>query len=312
MFAKSNCANHKVASESFRLDSGEIMNLKLANLALGASMGLISFVGIAQAEDKFDIAIETALASDGMRYGYTYTNHLPAVSISITPSYGIYYGSLYAERVNYGAADPRWAEVKGAIGMTPVFGPLSIDFNLQRRDKPGSVNGASARWLPYVTATYAFNDNFSTSLGAGYYAYDDASLTKSYWELFAAVDATPVAGLKLHGEASYDPQSNFSAVGVNSDYLELIASATVSLPKNFEIYGKIGYENYINQSLLPYTWYEAGINYNLNDHVTIGLKGHANNMDQVTCAGGQAWTDCSNAVFATLTLRGKASDLAAK
>lgn len=290
------------------------MKFNFANLILSSVVCLAGFVGFAHAEDKFDIGIETVLASDGMRYGYTYTNHHPAASIYITPSYGIFYGSLYVDRVEYAAGDPRWAEVKGSIGMTPVFGPLSIDLNLQRRGKLGEnlTLTNSNRWLPYVTATYAFNDRFSTSIGAGYYSNDDATLTKSFWELYGAIDATPIDGLKLHAEGSYEPNSNWSNVAIDSDYVELVASATVTLPKDFEVYGKIGYENYINQTLVPYMWYEAGINYNLNDHIAFGLKGVANSMTNPGCGGGQAWTDCSNAVFASVTLRGKASDLAGR
>jgi hypothetical protein len=263
----------------------------------------------AKADDQFDIAMEAIVASDGMAYGYTYTDHTAAASISITPSYGIFYGNLFLERVNYGPTDPTWGNLKMSVGATPTFGDLSVDFNLQRRIKPGEADGASNRWLPYVTGSYKFSDQLSASLGAGYYAFDDAALVKSYFELFGAIDLTPMDGLKLHAEGSYDPKSNFSDALVDSDYLEFIGSATVTLPANFEIYGKIGYENYINQDLLPYTWYEAGINYNWNDHVTVGLKGHTSSMSNPDCAGGQAYTDCNSAVFASLTLRGKVSDL---
>jgi hypothetical protein len=279
--------------------------MKFRFLTAVALTGLAACIGQAKADDQFDLAIEAIVSSDGMDTGLTYTDHKPAVSISITPSYGIFYATLFGERIDYGAGDPRWATVKGSIGATPVFGPLSVDFNLQRRGKLGAIDESATRWLPYVTATYTVNEQLSGSLGAGYYAYDDASLTKSYWELYGAIDATPVDGLKLHAEASYDPKSDLG----DNDYLELIGSATITLPKNFEVYGKIGYEDYIQGQLATYTWYEAGINYNVNEHVVLGLKGQANNLAAGADCDGQKWTDCNNAVFATITLNGKASDL---
>jgi hypothetical protein len=60
--------------------------------------------------------------------------------------------------------------------------------------------------------------------------------------------------------------------------------------------------------LPSYSWYEAQINYNFNEHVTIGIKAHGSDLDSVECPD-QAYTDCAKSVFASLTLRGKLSDL---
>lgn len=259
----------------------------------------------AWADDKFDIAIEAIIASDGMDTGLTYTDHDPNFQLTLKPSYGIFYGTLFAENVDYGPDDSTDGIVKISAGATPEFGNLAVDFNLQRRWKPGEVDHASNRWLPYVTATYTFSDQLSADLGVGYYANDEKQLNKSFWELYYAIDATPVEGLALHAEASYDPNSDFD----HTDTLELIGSATVTLPHNFELVGKIGYEDYLQKQLPSYTWYEAQINYNFNDHMTFGVKAHGNDLNSAECPD-QAYTDCANSIFATLTLRGKLSDLA--
>jgi hypothetical protein len=281
-----------------------VTNMKFRIFTAIALAGLTLWDVQAKADDQFDMAMEAIVASDGMAYGLTYTDHKPNYSISISPSYGIFYGNFFIENLNYGSGNPIYANLKASVGATPTFGALAVDFNLQRRIKPGDATGAANRWLPYVTGTYTFSDQLSTSLGAGYYSFDDASLTKSFWEIYGAVDLTPVEGLKLHAEASYDPKSDFG----NNDYLELVGSAKVTLPSNFELVGKIGYEDYIQGQLPNYTWYEAGINYNFNEHATLGLKAHGNNLSAADCPA-QAYTDCSNSIFASLTIRGKVSDL---
>jgi hypothetical protein len=264
----------------------------------------VIFSGTTNAEDRFDMAIEAVIASDGMDTGVTYTDHKPAYSLSIEPSYGIFYGTLFAERLDYGVDDPTWANVKASIGARPVFGNLEVDFNLQRRFKLGELDGSSNRWLPYVTGTYKFNEEFSAALGTGYYAYDHSEISKSFWEIYGAVDVTPFDDFELHGEFSYNPKSDFE----HNDALELIGSATVTLPHNFEVVGTVGYEDIIQNHALNYTWYEAALNYNFNEHATIGLKAHGNNLTAVGCEE-QANTDCANSIFATLVLRGKLSDM---
>jgi hypothetical protein len=278
------------------------MSDKLIFVAVIAGCALLA--AQAKADDKFDLAIEAIIASDGMDTGLTYTDHKPNFEISLTPSYGIYYATLFAENVDYGPDNETDGLVKLSAGATPEFGNLAVDFNLQRRWKPGEADHASSRWLPYVTATYTFNDQLNTSYGVGYYAYDRSDLSKSFWELYTAVDATPFEGLTLHAEASYDPNSDFD----HTDYLEIIGSATITLPHNFELVGKIGYEDYLQKQLPSYTWAEAQINYNFNDHMTFGVRAHGNSLSSVQCPD-QAYTDCDNSVFATLILRGKLSDL---
>ena len=284
------------------------MILKSLMVATCMATSCLGLLGTAHAESEFDIAIEAIIATDAQRYGIPYTDDKLNGSIFINPTYDIYYGSFYLEGVDFGPGNPTKAEYKAAIGATPVFGNLAVDFNLQRRGRVDAPTNAANRWLPYVTGTYTFSDQVSTSLGVGYYAYDNKALAKSFWEIYGAVDLTPVDILTLHGEASYEPNSNYSDVTVNSDYVELIGSATITLPKGFEVYGKVGYEGYIKQTLPSYTWVEAGVNYSFNDHVIVGVKGHANSLNSVDCPA-QAFTTCDSSVFATLTLRGKASDV---
>ena len=73
--------------------------------------------------------------------------------------------------------------------------------------------------------------------------------------------------------------------------------------------GKIGYEGYEDEVSTPsYLWYEARLNYNLNDHVALGVAYHGNDLSSADCPL-QAYTDCNESVFATLTLKGNLSDL---
>ncbi len=269
-----------------------------------ATVGTVFSAGKAWAEDKFDVEMEAIIASDGMEEGLTFTDHDPAYQITLTPKYGIYYATLFARNVDYGPDDATDGELKMSIGATPEFGDFSLDLNLQRRIKPGETDHASSRWLPYVTGTYTFNDQLEASMGVGYYAYDQKSLSRSFWELYYALDVKPVEGLALHAEASYDPRSDLDKL----DYLQLIGSATVTLPHNFELVGKVGYEDYIQKQLPSFTWYEAQINYNFNEHVTVGIKAHGNNLNATECPD-QAYTDCDKSIFASLTLRGNLSDL---
>lgn len=284
------------------------MILKSFTVVACMATSCLGLLSAAHAESKLDIAIEAIIANDAQRFGIPLTNDKVNGSIFINPTYDIYYGTFYFEGVDFGPGNPTKAEYKAAIGATPVFGNLAVDFNLQRRGRVDAPTDAASRWLPYVTGTYTFSDQVATSLGVGYYAYDNNALAKSFWEIYGAVDLKPTDFLKLHGEASYEPNSNYSAVAINSDYVELVGSATFALPKGFEVYGKVGYENYINQTLPSYTWYEAGLNYAFNEHVILGLKAHANSLNAVDCPA-QAFTTCDSSVFATLTLRGKASDL---
>src|SRR6185436_20995191 len=143
--------------------------------------GLLVAIGPAMAADGpavaadapvFDVGVEITGSTDYMDSGLTNSDHNPSGGITISPSYGIFYGKIYAATIDYGTPEPK-IESKFAIGATPVFGDFSVDLNLERRIK--IEDPSEDRWLPYVTGTYTFNDNFNASLGAGYYAYDDSA-----------------------------------------------------------------------------------------------------------------------------------------
>ena len=103
---------------------------------------------------------------------------------------------LASATIDYGYPEPK-IESKFAIGATPVFGDVSVDFNLARRIK--FDDPSADRWLPYVTGTYTFNDNFNASLGVGYYAYDD-SATEDFWELYIGSTLTLDSGAYMTTE----------------------------------------------------------------------------------------------------------------
>ena len=56
-------------------------------------------------------------------------------------------------------------------------------------------------------------------------------------------------------------------------------------------------------------WYEARLNYSFNNHVKFGVAYHGNDLSSGADCVTQAWTDCSDSFFATLTLSGNLSDL---
>jgi hypothetical protein len=281
----------------------------LAAVAIFGSMPLLS--ANANAADEFDIEFQAILASDNMELGLTETDHGPWGQISITPSYGMFYGNVTFENKDFGPDYDVDSQLKASVGFTPEFGDLSVDFNLQRRIRYD--DRSFDRWLPFVTATYKFSDQLSASLGGGYYAFDDSSV-KDFVELYAAIDVTPNDMLTLHGEMSYDFNANDDGSGTNYlDYLEVIGSATVNLPENFSITGKLGWEDYMsNPALASYIWYDVGVDYTWNKHVKFGVHYQGNDLDRddpIGPCGNQAFSDCNTSIYAQLTLTGSLSDL---
>jgi hypothetical protein len=249
----------------------------------------------------FDMGMELTLLSDYMDSGLTNSDHDPAFNLKFTPSYGIFYGSLAANSIDYGTKDPK-LQVKVAVGATPTFGDLSIDFNLERRIKTNDPD--SDRWLPYVTGTYVFNDAVSASLGTGYYIFD-SSANADFWEFYGGLTLTHSSGTTLLTEAYWEPNSD----GDGNYYYGVASTLTVPFMEKWEASAKLGYEGYEDKaSTAPYLWYEAGLNYKFNDHVILGAAYHGNNLSSAEC-GTQAYTDCDHAIFATLTLKGNLSDL---
>jgi hypothetical protein len=283
--------------------------IAVSTIVLVAAMPLLATE--AQAEDAFDIEVQATLASDNMEFGLTETDHNPWGQISVTPSYGIFYGNVTFENKDFGPDYDVDSQLKAAVGFTPEFGDLSVDFNLQRRIRYD--DRSFDRWLPFVTATYKFSEQFSASLGGGYYAFDDASV-KDFAELYAAIELTPNDMLTLNAEMSYDFNANDDGTGENDlDYLEVIGSATITLPQNFSFTAKLGWEDYMsNPALASYVWYDVGIDYKWKDHVTFGVHYQGNDLDKddpIGPCGNQAFTDCNARIYAQLTLTGKLSDL---
>jgi hypothetical protein len=275
------------------------MRAKISSITLAAAIWLST--GAAFAEDAaFDLGIELTASSDYMDSGLTNSDHDPSLGITLSPSYGIFYGTIYGANIDYGTEEPR-LETKFAIGATPEFGKLAVDFNLARRIK--FDDPSADRWLPYVTATYTLNDNFNASLGSGYYLYDDKA-TADFWELYGAFTVTHDSGASFLGEVSWEPDSD----GANNAYYGVYGTATVPFMEKWEAVGKIGYEGYEDKiSTAPYIWYEARLSYNFNDHIALGVAYHGNDLSNAECAT-QAYTDCDDSIFAALTLKGNLSD----
>lgn len=278
--------------------------------ALTAMAGLVAASGSVMAADApaaeapaFDIGVEITGSTDYMDTGVTNSDHNPSGGITISPSYGIFYGSIYAATIDYGPdySEPR-IESTFTVGATPVFGDISVDFNLARRIK--FDDPSYDRWLPYVTGTYTFNDNFNASLGVGYYAYDDAS-TEDYWELYAGSTLTLDSGAYFTTEFYWEPDSD----GFNNEYIEAIGTLGIPFLEKFEAIGKVGYEYYEDESYASYLWYEARLNYSFNDHVKVGVAYHGNDLKSGDECDSQKWSDCDDSIFATLTLSGNLSDL---
>jgi hypothetical protein len=253
-----------------------------------------------QEEPSFDMSFEVTGATDAYDSGLTYTDHNPALIVSVSPSYDIFYGTLWATNLDYDLPEPR-TEIKASIGATPSFGDLSVDFSLERRIKLNDEY--DDRWLPYVTATYAWSESFSTSLGAGYYIYDHSP---DFVELYGAADLLVIEDVALHGEVSYEPDYD----GENHEYFELIGSINVTLPHDFEALAKLAWEGYPDKDgAASYFWYELGLKYNVNDHVQLGLSYIGNDLDNGPDCLSQAYTDCGDRIVGSLTLKGNLSDL---
>ena len=275
---------------------------------LTAIAGLVAASGPVMAADApaaeapvFDIGIEITGATDYMDTGVTNSDHDPSGGITISPSYGIFYGTIYAATIDYGTPEPK-IETKFAIGATPVFGDISVDFNLARRIK--FDDPSADRWLPYVTGTYTFSDNFNASLGVGYYAYDESSYT-DFWELYVGSTLTLDSGAYFTTEFYWEPDSD----ELKNEYIEAIGTLGIPFLEKFEAIGKVGYEYYEDETYASYLWYEARLNYSFNDHVKVGVAYHGNDLKSGAECVSQAYTDCDDSVFATLTLSGKLSDL---
>ena len=276
--------------------------------ALTAMAGLVAASGSVMAADApaaeapvFDMGVEITGVTDYMDTGVTNSDHNPSGGITISPSYGIFYGTIYAATIDYGTPEPK-IETKFAVGATPVFGDFSVDFNLARRIK--FDDPSADRWLPYVTGTYTFNDNFNASLGVGYYAYDD-SATEDFWELYIGSTLTLDSGAYLTTEFYWEPDSD----GFDNEYIEPIATLGIPFFEKFEAIGKVGYEYYEDETYASYLWYEARLNYSFNDHVKVGVAYHGNDLKSGAECVSQAYTDCDDSIFATLTLSGNLSDL---
>ena len=274
-------------------------------VATGAALGVDAPAGDAPV---FDMGVELSGSTDYMDTGLTNSDHNPSGSITLSPSYGIFYGTIYAATIDYGAPEPK-IESKFAIGANPVFGDFSVDFNLARRIK--FDDPSADRWLPYVTGTYTANDNFNASLGVGYYAYDD-SATADFWEFYAGSTMTMDSGAYFTSEFYREPDSD----GANNAYYEAIGTVGIPFLEKFEAIGKFGYEGYEDKLNVPaetgyasYLWYEARLNYSFNDHVKVGVAYHGNNLGSGADCVSQAYTDCDDSVFATVTLSGNMSDL---
>ena len=274
----------------------------LAGLAVPTGPALAADAPAAEAP-VFDIGVEITGSTDYMDTGVTNSDHDPSGGITISPSYGIFYGSIYAATIDYGPDYPEpKIETTFTAGATPVFGDISVDFNLARRIK--FDDPSYDRWLPYVTGTYTFNDNFNASLGVGYYAYDDAA-TEDYWELYAGSTVTLDSGTYFTTEFYWEPDSD----GFNNEYIEAIGTLGIPLLEKFEAVGMVGYEYYEDEGYASYLWYEARLNYSINDHVKVGVAYHGNDLKSGFECDSQKWSDCDDSIFATLTLSGKLSDL---
>jgi uncharacterized protein (TIGR02001 family) len=137
------------------------------------------------ADWAFDVAFSAALVSDYMFRGITQTDHDPALQGSVEPSFGLFYGGVWASNVDFLTADPD-VEVDLYAGVRPEFGPVSGDIGYLRYIYPG----ASSIDYSELKATASLSPvDMLTVGGALYYSWDYAGTgdDETYVEANASV-----------------------------------------------------------------------------------------------------------------------------
>ncbi len=118
----------------------------------------------------FDVALNAALVSDYMFRGITQTDHDPALQGSVEPSFGIFYGGVWASNVDFLTPDPD-VEVDLYIGARPELGPISTDFGFLRYLYPGAPDTEYSEVKAMASVSPV---DMLTLGGAFYYAWDYA------------------------------------------------------------------------------------------------------------------------------------------
>ncbi len=113
------------------------------------------------------------------------------------------------------------------------------------------------------------------------------------------------SGAYFTSEFYWEPDSD----DANNAYYELIGTLGTPFLEKFEAIGKVGYEGYEDNTYASYLGYEARLNYSFNDDVKVGVAYHGNDLTSGADCASQAYADCDDSVFATLTLSGNLSDL---
>ncbi|MFO1034656.1 MAG: hypothetical protein U1E15_11455 [Hyphomicrobiales bacterium] len=162
----------------------------------------------------------------------------------------------------------------------------------------GWIDPTGDRWLPYATATYTFSDVFNASLGAGYYFNDDPA-TADFAEYYSGFTLGKSDGANLTTEFYYEPDTD----GAGNYYYRPLPRAPYPFAEKVRSHRQAGLRGYEDEASTPsYTWGEARLNYNWNDHVTLGAAVHGSAL-MLLAVRFRPTADCDTRVFAALPSR---------
>lgn len=150
--------------------------LAAASFAASPAFSADNFATQDEISSAIEVAFGATLTSRYVSRGVAQSNG-PALQAYIEPSYGIFYGGIWASTVDI---DPDDVEFDLYVGVRPQFGDLSLDLGYVRYlyDSTGDCCGEI-----YAKANYAFTDTFS----AGTEFYWDPEFDTTYGVLGAEI-----------------------------------------------------------------------------------------------------------------------------
>lgn len=120
------------------------MKTSLAKTVGAAGIALLTFTGVAAAEDReFSWSVTGTGTSDYIFRGLSLSDEKPVFQASIDGSYGIWYFGAWGSILNEQSGDP--VEIDFYTGIKPTLGPVTFDFGVVYytyfwADEPGDLD----------------------------------------------------------------------------------------------------------------------------------------------------------------------------